>query len=80
METRQLEVLTKNWIACCKDDFIEAVGEIHQGNSIEAYYLFKNYVESVDFTLDIKKISKFKIYANLLDNFDKLGYSLNERM
>lgn len=70
MESRQLRVLTNNWKECCSDDFLEAVGEIHQGNSIEAFYLFKNYVNMTDPTLNVDNLNKFKIYASILTEFE----------
>lgn len=66
MEANKINVLIKEWKEYYPDDFLEAVGEIHQGNSIEAFYLFKNFVETVDSRITVDKVNKFKIYATIL--------------
>ena len=66
MESHQIHNLVKSWKKYHPEEFFEAVGEINQGNSIEAYFLFKNFISMIDPTIKIDSINKFKIYANIL--------------
>ena len=62
-------------------DYEEAVGEINQGNSIEAVYLFKNWLTTQGITKEIicdyckvtEKVSEFDVedkYFKYLDSVD----------
>ena len=62
-------------------DYEEAVGEINQGNSIEAVYLFKNWLTTQGITKEItcdyckvtEKVSEFDVddkYFRYLDGID----------
>lgn len=66
MKPRQIYDLVETWKRYHPKEFFEAVGEIYQGNSIEAYFLFKNFINMIDPFLKIENTNKFKIYASIL--------------
>lgn len=67
---KDISSIVSKWKYADPETFHESVGEINQGNSIEAYFNFKNFTLSdKDNFIDLSSIPKEKIYNTIIEQY-----------